>query len=98
MRGPASSSAAEDGQAGPADEGGREEGVKDAKAMQNHTAVDEDEEEATGDAFWQERDTTNRPSSSRGGVEQDKRGFEEGLRMRRREYDMPGAMPGMIPN
>ena len=24
--------------------------------------------------------------------------FEEGLRMRRREYDMPGGMPGMMMN
>lgn len=24
--------------------------------------------------------------------------FEEGLRMRRREYDMPGGMPGMMIN
>ncbi|KAL9126920.1 MAG: hypothetical protein Q9217_004115 [Psora testacea] len=27
---------------------------------------------------------------------QDRDGFEEGLRMRRREYDMPGSMPGMM--
>ena len=28
--------------------------------------------------------------------EQERTGFEEGLRMRRREYDMPGSMPGMM--
>ena len=28
--------------------------------------------------------------------EQERAGFEEGLRMRRREYDMPGSMPGLM--
>ena len=102
-RGPASSgSAAEDGQGWPADEGGKDEGMRDARVNNNNTttAVDEDEEgDDDDDASWQEREATiRRPSSSRGGGQQDKRGFEEGLRMRRREYDMPGAMPGMIPN
>ncbi|MDI1491686.1 MAG: ERMES complex subunit mmm1 [Ramalina farinacea] len=94
MRGPASSA---DGQGGQGDEG-----VKDGARGKTNCAVEEDEEGEgegdTGDALWQEREAIRRPSSSRGGGEQDKRGFEEGLRMRRREYDMPGAMPGMIPN
>ena len=32
----------------------------------------------------------------RGSMVQDREGFEEGLRMRRREFDMPGSMPGMM--
>ena len=34
----------------------------------------------------------------RASLGQDRDEFEEGLRLRRREYDMPGAMPGMMVN
>ena len=29
-------------------------------------------------------------------IGQNRANFEEGLRMRRREFDMPGSMPGMV--
>ena len=90
MRGPGSADGAADGEAGATST------MKDAPtAAGAATATAED---ADGDAFWREHEgrTTTRPFP---GMERkhDKVGFEEGLRMRRREYEMPGSMPGMIP-
>ena len=79
-----------------------EEGEEEEEEEEEELVVGE-QGKAPGDSFWKGRqdgggeEATKKSLSPRGG-EQDKRGFEEGLRMRRREYDMPGAMPGMIPN
>ncbi|KAG8532128.1 uncharacterized protein KY384_003767 [Bacidia gigantensis] len=75
---------------GPGSDGGAELGSEVKKG----TMVD-----GNGDAGGMEsKDFAEGRNGQEGQIESERSKFEEGLRLRRKEYEMPGSMPGMMVN